>query len=131
VFSSSTNLYIADVSGSGLVRLTNNTSCGDVHPAWSPDGTKIAFASCHNGTNVAIYVIGADGSNLTMLTDGVSHDYRPTWSPDGLRIAFQSERAGNLDVWVMDADGGNPVNLTPDNPGFDTAPKWNSVRVTP
>jgi TolB protein len=117
------SLFVADVAGSAVVRLTRNTGCGDVHPAWSPDGTTIAYASCADN-KVAIHVVGVDGTAPAALTSGSGIDYRPTWSPDGRQIAFQSERSGNLDVWLISADGSNAVNLTAGNPKVDRAPRW-------
>lgn len=124
------NLFIADTAGVALVRLTSNTDCGDSHPAWAPNGTTIAFASCANN-HVAINVINADGTSRRALTSGSDIDYDPTWSPDGRQIAFQRERAGNTDVWVMSSDGTNQVNLTGNNPGLDRSPRWNRVPANP
>ena len=63
-------------------------------PAWSPDGRRIAFASTRDG-NREIYVMNADGSGVTRLTDNDADDGYPSWSPDGRRIAFDSNRDGN------------------------------------
>ncbi len=53
-----------------------------------------------------IYVMNADGSELTPLTDHFGSDWSPVWSPDGRRIAFHSERDGNSDIYVMNARTG-------------------------
>lgn len=71
-----------------------------VEPAWSPDGTKIAFASRRAGT-FDVYVMNADGTATTKLTSGKTADRHPTYSPDGNRIAF----ARDADIYVMNADG--------------------------
>ncbi len=68
-----------NADGSGVTRLTNNADA-DRHPAWSPDGAKIAFTSNRDG-NPDIYVMNADGSGLTNLTNDSAVDYAPTWSP--------------------------------------------------
>ena len=62
----------------------------DVTPAWSPDGTRLAFTS-YRGGSAALWVMNADGSQLRQLTptSGAHGDYFPSWSPDGQRIAFQ------------------------------------------
>ena len=62
-------------------------SADDFSPSWSPDGTKIAFTS-HMDDNREIYIMNADGSNQTRLTNEPTGDFYPSWSPDGTRIAF-------------------------------------------
>jgi len=52
-----------------------------------------------------VYVMGADGSNPTRLTNNPSYHEQPAWSPDGTRIAFVSNRDGPLEVYVMPAQG--------------------------
>src|SRR5207244_4512376 len=72
-----------------------------------------------------IFVMNADGSSQTNLTNGVGTlNMQPNWSPAGTKIAFTSDRtAANIDVWVMDASGANPVRLTTDA-GIDDQPAW-------
>jgi Tol biopolymer transport system component len=60
-------------------------------PTWSPDRARIAFTSPDVGGEIALYVVGADGSGLTRLADGLRPYVGPAWSPDGTRIAFATE----------------------------------------
>jgi dipeptidyl aminopeptidase/acylaminoacyl peptidase len=99
-----------NADGSNPVNLTHHES-NDYWPAWSPDGTKIAFTSNRDGNN-EIYVMNADGSNPVNLTRNESNDYWPAWSPDGTKIAFASLRSGNNDIYIMNADGSNVFQLT-------------------
>src|SRR4029079_7445128 len=101
------------------------------------DGTKIAFASsrgdprggnCHDSgveCNFDIYVVNADGTGLTRLTDDPALDPAPTWSPDGSKIAWASRNAVQLPrefkLWVMNANGTGKTQLT--STGGD-APNW-------
>ena len=105
---------------SAPVNLSNHFR-DDWDPAWSPDGSQIAFVSDRDG-NSEIYVMDADGENLTRLTNDPGDDYGPTWSPYG-RIAFMSDRDGNNEIYVMDADGENLTRLTND-PSSDYGPTW-------
>ncbi len=98
-----------------------------VYPCWSPDGTKIVFEGYQNGNQGEIYVMNADGSNITRLTyneGDVNTDYdgMPAWSPDGSRIAFISKRTGGYRVWVMNADGSNPLPLS--SQAYSAHPVW-------
>ncbi len=103
------------------LRLTDNDD-QELDPVWSPDGQRIAFYSDRDG-NHEIYVMDADGSNVTRLTDNNYDDRSPVWSPDGQRIAFYIYRLGKSDIYVMDADGFNVTPLT-DNDSSDIAPAW-------
>ncbi len=61
-------------------------------PAWSPDGTQIAFLdfNSNNPSSANIFVMRADGSHVEKLTrDKFGHSLSPTWSPDGRRLAFE------------------------------------------
>ena len=79
--------------------LTNDIPL-DSDPAWSPDGSKIAFISSRDGA-FEIYVMNADGSGQTRLTNGLADNAWPSWSPDGPKIAFFSNRDGNYEIYVM------------------------------
>jgi Tol biopolymer transport system component len=94
----------------------------------SVDG-KIAFTSGRDGNN-EIYVMNADGSSVTRLTDDPAVDQDPAWSPDGSRIAFTSTRNGNYDIFVMNADGTGVTQLTTTttNRG-STRPAWCGNRI--
>ena len=87
-----------------------------------PAGNRIAFVSDRDG-NFEIYMMNADGSNQTRLTNNPAEDGMPAWSPDGSCLAFNSDRDGNFEIYVMDADGSNQTRLTND-PGWDTMPAW-------
>jgi Tol biopolymer transport system component len=70
---------------------------------------KIAFDAEVDGHR-QIFVIDADGSNQTQLTDGNADNFAPAWSPSGTRIAFVSDREeGIQSIWSMNADGSDPV----------------------
>jgi Tol biopolymer transport system component len=96
---------VTNADGSGVTRLTHD-SASDVEATWSPDGSKIAFASGTAGGS-QIDVMNADGSGVVGLTSDLQGDAEPAWSPDGSKIAFS-----NGQLKVINADGTGATTLT-------------------
>ncbi len=115
---------------------------------FSPDGTKILFASSHTDPNIDqtelkarqeaaaggrrrylwdfdphmdIYVINFEGTGMKRLTDSDGYDAEGSYSSDGKQIVFTSSRDGDPDLYLMDADGSNVRQLT-NHPGYDGGP---------
>ena len=90
------DIYVMTTNGSNWTRLTNSDRY-DGQPAWSPDGSQIAYASEVDG-NLGIYVMNANGSNQHRVSSNLSFiDFsgQPAWSPDGTRIVFASDRSSS------------------------------------
>jgi len=105
-----------------LEQLTTNEAW-NIEPAWSPDGSKLAFSSNRSG-NYDIWAMNSDGSGPHNITNDPAYDDKPVWSPDGTSIAFVSDRSGNKDIWVVNSDGsGTPLQLT-NLTIADTDPTW-------
>lgn len=115
------DIYISDVGGSNLRRLTHETAA-EIHPRLNRGCTRIAFASKQTG-NYEIFTMNPDGAELVQLTEDESDDINPTWSVDGSRIAFQSQPYGQGEIYVMNADGSGQTRLTWDG-DYDGMPSW-------
>lgn len=94
------NIWVMDADGDNEKQLTFGHNDGQ--PAWSPDGTLIAFYRYTNDPDGEdIHVMNADGGNIKRLTKGPETDVHPTWSPDGKRIAFTRQSWEQKDgAWV-------------------------------
>ena len=92
------------------------------HAAYPGTNGKIAFTKSVSG-NEDIYVMNADGSNVTRLTTNAAVDQAPRWSPDGSKIVFASTRDGNYEIYAMNADGSSQTRVT-NNSALDANPSW-------
>src|SRR6185295_11732033 len=117
--------------GTDVTRLTLSNGAFDQQPAWSPTCDRIAFTKDPGG-NVEIYVMNADGTGVTRLTNTSTSiwDSDPAWSSDGSQIAFRSNRDGNNEIYVMNADGSGVTRLTNDA-SSDALPAWAGPFVLP
>ena len=91
-------------------------------PAFSRDGTKIAYRSDISGA-WQIYMSDIAGSNLRQVTSGGGDHYEAVWSPDSSQMAFVSDRTGSKQIFVMDSDGKNQQQITHNNNHNDD-PTW-------
>ena len=113
---STLDIYVVNADRSRQRRLTRDAA-PSTSPVWSPDGRRIAFEGWRGEAD--IFVVGADGSGLRMLT---RRGQQPAWSPDGRKLAFVSARRKprTFDVYVMNADGSGPRRLAQSGQG----PVW-------
>lgn len=125
------SLRIARTDGSG----TSGLDTGDVAPSWwakwSPDGSRIAFATGRTQGPGALWTVGPDGTGLAAVfedTDG-GYPITPAWSPDGSMLVFALDPVEDEwshpdnDVYAIPATGGEPVLLF-DGAGFQRHFDW-------
>ena len=120
------DIYVVGTDGSDLTRLTTDPG-DDYQPAWSPDGSTIAFRSTRDG---GLWLMDADGSDQRPLFpgSGAAQAYQPAWSPDGTRLVYVWGDAGDTRVHIIGADGSGDRQLTADTPASrsETWPVWAS-----
>ena len=106
VFTHDRSLWLMRNDGTDLRRLTPYDARTSSAAAWSPDGTRIAYARTHyvdDHWESHIWLVNADGTGRTQFTAGDVWDDEPAWSPDGARLAFSRQWGG-----ARDADGNRP-----------------------
>jgi len=134
-----TDIWAMDADGSNQTNLTKTPDTNEGQPAWSSDGTRIAFTSDQDevGGFTDIWVMDADGSNQTNLTKTPDtpdadnfQEYQPSWAPSSPQIVFVKEVPGQVfseqpDIFVMDTDPttDDATNLT-DTDASESDPAW-------
>jgi len=126
--SNSAEIYVQNADGTGAPEQLTFNAEEERGPAWSPDGTRIAFACRRGGPDFEICVMSADGSNQVQLTSNSVQDLTPTWWPDGQQLVFQSQAGGRFQLFVMEADGTAVTQIT-DTPGLNLIANWGELRV--
>ena len=92
-------LYLMNADGSNQARLTNRPAFIDDNASFSPNAQKIVFDSgALPGGAGQIFVMDANGANITQLTTSPEANYRAQFSPNGARIVFTSFRDGNAEI---------------------------------
>lgn len=118
-------LYIANVDGSGMKRLSNSRAI-DIEPKVNPKtGADIVFVSDRSG-HPQIYRMNMDGTDVGRLTEGDGDAVNPAWSPDGQHIAFSWTRGyepGTFNVFIMDVATRKSDQLT-HGVGRNEHPSW-------
>ncbi|PYT07007.1 MAG: hypothetical protein DMF60_08000, partial [Acidobacteria bacterium] len=122
-------IYAMDADGANVTRFTKT---GATSPAWSPDGSKVAFISLsieiiNNRHWLQIFVADADGGNVRMIPRNPVSTFAPCWSADGASIAFATDRFLVVsNIFQIDLDGGNRRRLTA-GPKIDGQPAFSPV----
>ncbi len=107
-------IYVIDIDGTNLTQLTDNAIL-DGHPGWSPDDSRIVYASFRDASRASIVIMDAQsGNEIADLTPQGIDDNDPDYLPDG-RIIFKTDRFSvfpELRIALMDEDGGGVLQLT-------------------
>ncbi len=113
--SGNADIYLQRVHGRNAINLTPDSPTTDFQPAFSPDGSQIAFRSSRDGGG--IFVMGATGESVRRLTNV---GFNPSWAPDGSRLAFSMEsvalnprgRTNRVPLWTVDVRSGATRQVT-------------------
>lgn len=131
--SGTSSLHVMNANGTNQQIISNYTAKLDFNPVWSRDGTKIAFISFRDDPRSPallshIYVMNADGTNLTRLTASSWYESAPSWSPDGTKIAYYAdpdsdEQPQPADIYIFDFLSRRITRLT-EGAGNSQDPSW-------
>ena len=114
-------LQIADADGYNA-RTIFSSSKQILSPAWSPDGSRLAYVSFESD-NSAIYVQDIIQGTRAKVSAKSGINSAPSWSPDGRRLALTLSAGGSPDIYILDLGANNLKRLTSGS-AIDTEPSW-------
>jgi len=125
-------IYVLDVEESrdnpydplaGVHRPISDRYVSSYSPAWSPDGSKIAYTSDDEYGDTQIFEVDVASGKRTQLTDGEAFKTGASWSPDGTRLAYSSKADGDFEIYLLLLKDRRVVQLTA-NGYADTGVSW-------
>jgi TolB protein len=115
-------IYTLALATGSVARLSGDPRWSETNPRWSPDGTRVAFASnrahyegspVETGTpDMDLWIVHADGSGRRRVTDHPGNDTDPVWDADGRSLVFSSDRDSRGDLYRVRLDTGETTRLT-------------------
>lgn len=116
----SADVYLKPVDGVSVTQLTSDPA-PDIQPAFSPDNTRVAFAS-HRGGTWDIWIAHVNGDPPIRVTQSAADEIHPSWSPDGTKLVYCSLPAsgGQWELWIADASAGGQRRFI----GYGLFPEW-------
>lgn len=115
-------LRIADADGENPVTMVSSKE-PIISPAWSPDGSKIAYVSFEKKKPI-IFVQSLSGQR-TVLANFKGNNSAPAWAPDGSKLAIVLTYGANSQVYTINADGSGLTQVTKSS-AIDTEPTWST-----
>jgi Tol biopolymer transport system component len=124
-FVASGELWVSTADGSSPTRLASDHNI--TWPAWSPDGTRLAFVRWSSLNRSRLALVDAGGTNVRTPLDDASSQIvaPPVWSPDGTRIALirRTSSLSRVDIWIVRVDTGDALRLTDDG-DYESGVRW-------
>lgn len=114
-------IYVADYDGANETQVTKHGSIS-ILPAFSPDGTRIAYVS-YKDRYQFLYIFDLASGVSSALSKEVGMNSAPAWSPDGKRLAMVLSKDANSEIYLVNADGSNKQRLT-NNAAVDSSPTF-------
>jgi len=114
-------IFVMDMDGHGAGAIIKNKSI-NLSPAWSPDGSRIAFTS-YIKNNPDLYIASSGGGRMKRISMGGGSNITPAWAPGGGRIAFSSSVGGAANLYTVSSNGGRASRLTV-SPTIDISPDY-------
>ncbi|MFQ5719362.1 MAG: Tol-Pal system beta propeller repeat protein TolB [Acidobacteriota bacterium] len=114
-------IFVMDYDGNRPVQITNNGSL-NLSPAWSPDGSQLAYVTYVTG-RPEIHLVDADGRRSRVFAREGDLNSAPEWSPDGSSMVYSASRNGNTELVKIDLASSTLTRLT-NHPAIDTSPAF-------
>jgi hypothetical protein len=124
------DVWVMDADGGNQQRVTTLLGA-DVYPHWTPDGSRIVYASCRNFSDFNLYAVDVSAGLESQITNWASsNEWDLVFSPDAEHIAFSADDEGDAEIYVGSAAGGMVSNFT-QNSANDLSASWSQADEKP